>query len=90
MAIPTMVPINKIRLNTTRSSGIEEPQIGFDTRIVILRSVEIRLHYFDSRMREHVGVEGNGSGGRTVKTFRFSGIFGGGAGRALHCVARNG
>jgi hypothetical protein len=57
MAIPTIVPINKIRLNTTRSSGIEEPQIGFDTRIVILRSDEIRLHYFDSRMREHVGVD---------------------------------
>jgi hypothetical protein len=47
-----MAPINKIRLNTTRSSGIEEPQIGLDARIVILRASEIRLQYFDSRMRE--------------------------------------
>jgi hypothetical protein len=89
MAIPTMVPINKIRLNTTRSSGIEEPQIGFDTRIVILRSDEIRLHYFDSRMREHVGRR------KWQRRSRCEDIpiqrhFRGSASRAHHCVARNG
>ena len=30
-------------------------QIGFEARIVIARSDEIRLQYFDSRLREHDG-----------------------------------
>lgn len=51
--MPTMVPINKIRFNTTRSCGVEGPQIGIDPRNVILRSDEIRLQYFDSRLRDY-------------------------------------
>ena len=38
------------------SFGMEQPQIGLDALIVILHSDEIRLQYFDSRLREpHAG-----------------------------------